>query len=453
MTILKLRNRKHHAAYRYEYVLKKPYINVQKIPHSCYYSKIVDPTLFMLDSWHEIWEVMKCKPSRTLLTGLGVAWGIFILTLLVGIGAGFEDGVFKLFEGFSKRTTYLFSSETSKEYKGTKKGEMVRFERADIDLIKREVSEITLVSPEITQMERVSSLTGNGSFDVRGVFPDYFDIKILEMEKGRLLNALDTKGSRNNVIIGKNVATVLFNHENPIGKNLRIKDTTYKVVGVIKNTLLSNFEERVIYVPFTSYIQNIMPAKEFSTIIYTIRDDADTKKINKRIRSVLARRKHIAPNDDKAFYFNSMEEQINAFNKLFTTLNKFLWLMGISTLLSGVIGVGNIMYTSAKERTREIGIRKSVGAKPSTIKTMIVCESVALTSIAGYVGIILGWLCLKGVGLFITKDTIMMDKPHIDMPIAIGSVILLVMAGTVAGLKPALYASKLSPIDALKDEN
>lgn len=177
------------------------------------------------------------------------------------VGAGFEDGVFKLFEGFSKRTTYLFSSETSKEYKGTKKGEMVRFELSDIETIRRQVSEITLISPEITQIERVTSLTGNGNFDIRGVYPDYFDIKILEMEKGRLLNVLDMKNNRNNVIIGKNVASVLFRHDNAIGKSIRIKDATYKVVGVIKNTLLSNFEDRVIYVPFTSYVQNIMPAE------------------------------------------------------------------------------------------------------------------------------------------------------------------------------------------------
>lgn len=409
--------------------------------------------VFTLDFWYEIWEVVKCKPSRTLLTGLGVSWGIFILTLLIGVGAGFEDGVFKLFEGFSKRTTYLFSSETSKEYKGTKKGEMVRFELSDIETIRRQVSEITLISPEITQIERVTSLTGNGNFDIRGVYPDYFDIKILEMEKGCLLNVLDMKNNRNNVIIGKNVASVLFRHDNAIGKSIRIKDATYKVVGVIKNTLLSNFEDRVIYVPFTSYVQNIMPAKEFSTLVYATNDDADTKSVNDCVRSVLSHRKHISPNDDKAFYFNSMEEQVESFDKLFATLNKFLWFMGISTLFSGVIGVGNIMYTSAKERTREIGIRKSVGAQATTIKTMFVCESVALTSLAGLVGFLLGWLCLKGIGLLISEDTVMMDKPHLNISIGLGSVLLLMIAGTVVGLRPALYASKLNPVDALKDEN
>lgn len=419
---------------------------------------VVNPLVYKMmlltfDFWCEIWDVVKCKPSRAILTGVGVAWGVFILTLLMGVGAGFENGVLKLFEGFSKRTTYLFSSETSKEYKGTKKGEMVKFKKEDIDVLRRTVPSITLISPEIAQLERITSLKGDGNFDVRGVYPDYFSIKILEMEKGRLLNTLDMAKCRKNVIIGRHVASVLFNHENPIGKQLRIKDVSYKVVGVIKNTLLTGLEDRVVYMPYTSYLYNVKPTTEFSTMLYSIRDDADTKEVNERVRSVLSRRKRISPTDDKVFYFNSMEEQVGAFNKLFSALNKFLWFMGISTLFSGVVGVGNIMYTSAKERTREIGIRKSVGAKESIIKTMFVCESVALTSVAGYVGILLGWLCLKVIGLFITEDTVMMDKPHIDVSVAVGAVVLLVVAGTVTGLKPALYASKLNPIDALKEEN
>ena len=409
--------------------------------------------MFTLDFWYEIWTVVKCKPSRALLTGVGVAWGVFILTLLMGVGAGFEDGVFKLFEGFSRRTTYLISSETSKEYKGTKKGELVKFKKEDIEMLRRDIPQIMLISPEIAQIERVTSLNGNGNFEVRGVYPDYFGIKILEMEKGRLLNILDMTDGRKNVIIGKNVASILFNHENPIGKNLRIKDTTYKVVGVIKNTLLTSFEERIIYMPYTSYVRNVSPTLEFSSILYTVSDDTETKDINQNVRDLLAHKKQLSPSDDKVFYFNSMEEQVGAFNDLFGTLNKFLWFMGISTLFSGVIGVGNIMYTSAKERTREIGIRKSMGAKPSVIKTMFVCESVALTSIAGYVGLFFGWLALKIIGLFITADTIMMNKPHINISIALGAVVLLVIAGTMTGLKPALYASKLNPIDALKEEN
>lgn len=164
-------------------------------------------------------------------------------------------------------------------------------------------------------------------------------------------------------------------------------------MGVIKNTLLSNFEDRVIYVPFTSYVQNIMPAKEFSTLVYATNDDADTKSVNDCVRSVLSHRKHISPNDDKAFYFNSMEEQVESFDKLFATLNKFLWFMGISTLFSGVIGVGNIMYTSAKERTREIGIRKSVGLPGNDHKDHV-CVRIGGSHLFGWPRGFFTWLAL-----------------------------------------------------------
>lgn len=180
---------------------------------------------------------------------------------------------------------------------------------------------------------------------------------------------------------------------------------------------------------------------------------AKIKEVNTHVRNVMARKYQFAPSDDKVFYFNSMEEQVKAFTDLFVMIRKFLWFMGISTLVSGVIGVGNIMYSSAKERTREIGIRKSVGAKARQIKAMFLWESIALTSLAGYVGLVLGWGILKVVALFISEDTPMMEKPGLDFPTAVAAIFILVIAGTLAGLRPAIYAAELNPIEALKEEN
>ena len=241
--------------------------------------------------------------------------------------------------------------------------------------------------------------------------------------------------------------------ENPIGKYIRMGQEMFRVIGTIKNTMLNSYEARVIYMPYSVYEQVDATAGRFGTVVFSTVKGAKIKEVNTHVRNVMARKYQFAPSDDKVFYFNSMEEQVKAFTDLFVMIRKFLWFMGISTLVSGVIGVGNIMYSSAKERTREIGIRKSVGAKAQQIKAMFLWESIALTSLAGYVGLVLGWGILKVVALFISEDTPMMEKPGLDFPTAVAAIFILVIAGTLAGLRPAIYAAELNPIEALKEEN
>ena len=406
-----------------------------------------------MDFWCEIYESVKRKPSRTILTGIGISWGIFILIVLVGIGSGFERGVFKLFNGFSKSTTYVDASETSMGYKGAASGRKIQFQKEDLNMLKSRIPEITHLSPETGRWNAVYAGTKNGWFEVRGVYPDYFLIKLLEVEHGRMLNALDMNEARKVVLIGENVVDMLFRKENPIGKYIRMGQEMFRVIGTIKNTMLNSYEARVIYMPYSVYEQVDATAGRFGTVVFSTVKGAKIKEVNTHVRNVMARKYQFAPSDDKVFYFNSMEEQVKAFTDLFVMIRKFLWFMGISTLVSGVIGVGNIMYSSAKERTREIGIRKSVGAKAQQIKAMFLWESIALTSLAGYVGLVLGWGILKVVALFISEDTPMMEKPGLDFPTAVAAIFILVIAGTLAGLRPAIYAAELNPIEALKEEN
>ena len=406
-----------------------------------------------MDFWCEIYESVKRKPSRTILTGIGISWGIFILIVLVGIGSGFERGVFKLFNGFSKSTTYVYASGTSMGYKGAASGRKIQFQKEDLNMLKSRIPEITHLSPETGRWNAVYAGTKNGWFEVRGVYPDYFLIKLLEVEHGRMLNALDMNEARKVVLIGENVVDMLFRKENPIGKYIRMGQEMFRVIGTIKNTMLNSYEARVIYMPYSVYEQVDATAGRFGTVVFSTVKGAKIKEVNTHVRNVMARKYQFAPSDDKVFYFNSMEEQVKAFTDLFVMIRKFLWFMGISTLVSGVIGVGNIMYSSAKERTREIGIRKSVGAKAQQIKAMFLWESIALTSLAGYVGLVLGWGILKVVALFISEDTPMMEKPGLDFPTAVAAIFILVIAGTLAGLRPAIYAAELNPIEALKEEN
>ena len=405
-----------------------------------------------MDFWCEIYESVKRKPSRTILTGIGISWGIFILIVLVGIGSGFERGVFKLFNGFSKSTTYVYASETSMGYKGAASGRKIQFQKEDLNMLKSRIPEITHLSPETGRWNAVYAGTKNGWFEVRGVYPDYFLIKLLEVEHGRMLNALDMNEARKVVLIGENVVDMLFRKENPIGKYIRMGQEMFRVIGTIKNTMLNSYEARVIYMPYSVYEQVDATAGRFGTVVFSTVKGAKIKEVNTHVRNVMARKYQFAPSDDKVFYFNSMEEQVKAFTDLFVMIRKFLWFMGISTLVSGVIGVGNIMYSSAKERTREIGIRKSVGAKAQQIKAMFLWESIALTSLAGYVGLVLGWGILKVVALFISEDTPMMEKPGLDFPTAVAAIFILVIAGTLAGLRRAAKGGRKIPASTIRAE-
>lgn len=406
-----------------------------------------------VDFWYEIYESVKRKPTRAILTGVGITWGIFILIILVGIGSGFERGVFKLFSGFSKSTTYVYASQTTIGYEGTSVGRKITFTDDDTKMLKRSIPQIEKISPEVSQWNLVSVADERGWFEMKGVSPEYFAIKLLQTEKGRLLNSLDASENRNVALIGKNVADVLFGKQEPIGKMIQVNQVLYKVVGIIKNTLLNNMEARTVYIPYSVLLSSNSMAREFTTLLFSLKEKVQTQKIHSRVRSLMARKYKFDPMDEKVFYFNSMEEQVKAFSNLFVMLRKFLWFMGVSTLVSGIIGVGNIMYSSAKERTREVGIRKSVGANTSSIKAMIMWESIALTFISGCIGLLSGWGVLRAVGWFISDDVMMMDKPGIDIPTAIAAMVILVISGTLAGLKPALYAAELNPIDALRDEN
>ena len=402
--------------------------------------------------WTEIRKSIEGNKTRSMLTGLGIAWGILILVLLVGMGRGFEEGVFKLFRGFSQSTAYIYANATTMEYKGQPAGQELFFTSADLHYLKTNLPEIKLLSPETSKWCQVMHNIQKATFEIKGVEPTYFQLRLLDVKEGRILNPLDAIVGRKVVLIGINVAEILFDKQSPIGKEIHVNDDIFMVIGVIANNLQSQYEDRLIYMPFRSFTRYIEPDPRFRAMIMSLEESTTSQKAQTRIRNFLTHRYHIHPDDDKAFYINSMEEQIKAFNSLFGTIRKFLWFMGISTLLSGIIGVANIMYVSAKERTHEIGIRKALGAKKHTIKSMIVYESILITSIAGYSGMLLGMGILWLIGLFIEPDNLLFEKPSIDMSTAIAATLVLIISGTLAGLKPAAYAANLNPIDALREE-
>jgi putative ABC transport system permease protein len=347
---------------------------------------------------------------------------------------------------------YVYAVATTKEYAGVGIGHDLFFTEADLTYLKTHLPEIELLSPEVSKLVKVQNNAQTATYELKGVDPSYFRLHLMDMKEGRLLHPSDVTKNSKVALIGSNVAEVLFDKQLPTGKSIQINDEIFTVVGIIADNLQNQYEARQIYLTYTSFKRYIDHNPQFKTLVMSLRSSSQMQKVQTRIRQFLNHRYRIHPEDDKAFYFNSMEEQVKSFNKLFSTIHKFLWFMGISTLLSGIIGVANIMYVSAKERTHEIGVRKAVGAKNKAIKAMFVGESIIITSIAGYAGLLLGICALKLIGVFIEPDNLLFEKPAIDIGVTIAATLVLIVAGTLAGLKPAAYAANLNPVDSLRAE-
>lgn len=414
-------------------------------------SLFVNILIRMIESWNEIYESIKRNPLRAVMTGLGVAWGIFILILLVGVGNGIQKGTMSLFDGFSRTTTYVFAQKTTSSKDGTLVGTRVTFDEADLMNIPRSITSIAYISPEVSRVSDVYEGLENARFQVRGILPDYFSIKLIKLKEGRLLNTFDESEKRNVAIIGNGVAKMFFEGESPIGKHLQIDSEIFTVIGLITDDLLSTGESRNIYIPYSTFALSNASARHFSTLVYSLQERTPSSSVNRQVNAYMAQKYNYDILDDKVLLFDSMEEQVNVFGKLFSSMKKFLWFMGVSVLISGAIGVGNMMFTSVRERTREMGIRKAVGARPSAIKKMIIGESVAITLFSGCIGILLGCIGLKGLSLLLGNETTLKIEPNIDMAVVLASLFILILAGVLAGLKPAVDAADIEPIEALKE--
>ncbi|MDR1115486.1 MAG: ABC transporter permease [Tannerella sp.] len=390
---------------------------------------------------------------RFTLSSIGIGWGVLILVVLIGVGKGLEDGIFNLFKGFAVNSIYVLASKTTLPYRGNPAGQQILFAEDDLDMLKNNIPSIISISPEASTYQNVSTGDLSADYEIKGVYPEYFNMKLLETGSGRTLNHLDESGQRKVILIGSNVAEMFFDGSDPVGKHLTVGNNVYMVVGVIRNTLLNNTEERQIYMPYSVHSTTFGFAGKFPILAFTYSEKSDFNVIKQRFKEFMGRKYHFSPQDDRAFFFSSVEEQVKAFNSLFDTIKTFLWFIGISTLVGGVIGVANIMYASARERTYEIGIRKAVGARKSEIRWMFIGESVITTFFAGMAGMALGFAILKTIGIFIDPDKMLLEKPGLNLVTSAMTMLILMICGTLAGLRPAIYATNLQPIDSLRKES
>jgi putative ABC transport system permease protein len=407
--------------------------------------------LFDLDQWQEILSTIRKNKLRTILTGISVAWGIFMLVILMGSGNGLAKGVIYNFSD-AKNSIWMGGEQTSKAYKGLNAGRRIDFTNDDINLVANRYKGIDNLSARFGLWGTLISYKNNyGNFEVMAIHPGHQVTEALKLTQGRLLNSLDIKEFRKTAVIGKIIKEQIFKNEDPIDKFITIRGIPFKVVGVYDD--IHEGETKRVYIPISIAQKTFITKNRIDAITFTT-GDATVSESNQMIddlKQMFARKFNFDPEDTRAMWSWNALKEYQQMQSLFNGINLFVLIIGIFTIIAGVVGVSNIMLIVVKERTKEIGIRKAIGAKPASIVWMIILESILITAIAGYIGL------LGGVGLLesiakVMPATEFFRNPGIDFGVAIGATILIVVAGALAGFFPARRASAIRPVVALHDE-
>ena len=408
-----------------------------------------------MDFWQEIFMALRRNKLRTFLTGLAISWGIFILIVLLAAGNGLMNAVTKEFSSRSTNTYTLYGGFTSKPYKGHNSNRWIHFTDKDIRLLENNFPHVDQVSPRITSGGNAVYKDKLCPVSLSGVRPIFAKTNDVKMRVGRFLNELDESNNEKVIVIDKNTQEQLFDmDEDPVGNLIFINNIAYKIVGVWEGYPNSGGGES--FVPFST-LKKLTNENNYSMLNFTTYD-LDTKEANEAfetyLRSQLASLHEFDPNDESSIYISSTMLQYLETNKIFSTLQVFIWIIGIAMLISGIVGVSNIMRITVKERTNEIGIRKAIGAKSRSILASIVVESMVITTIFGYIGMWLGMVVAEISGNVIAKaqegNAITINiVPTIDIRIVLLATALLIVCGVLAGFFPARNAVKIKPIEAM----
>lgn len=410
--------------------------------------------MFIIDRWEEILSTIKKNKLRTFLTGFSVAWGIFMLIILLGSGQGLENGVHDQFESSAVNTLWVWGGETSISYKGLKPGRDITFENDDYQNIKDQVNGIGMIAgrSHVWGDNTVTYKNKYGNFDIRSVHPDYGIIEKVNLVEGRFINPFDINKSLKVSTIGIAVQDALFKGESAMGKYVNVKGVPFKVVGVFTDDDKREDNQRIVYLPITTAQKVFMDRERVNTMAVTVasNDVADSKKMEDDIRSKLSSRLKFDKEDERAMFIWNSVEEFKKFNDLFVAIRWFIWVIGVGTIIAGIVGVSNIMMITVKERTKEIGIRKSMGATPNSIIRLVMMEAIFITGMAGYIGLILGIGLLELISPHI--ETEFFRNPEANLQVAISATIVLILAGMIAGFIPARRAAAIKPVVALRDE-
>lgn len=415
--------------------------------------------MFDLDKWQEIFITIRKNKLRTFLTVFGIGWGIFMIIILLGAGKGLQNGVERDFSAWATNSGFFWSRRTTISYGGFQPGRRITFTNEDTEILRKKVKGLSYLAPR-NQLSgfrggNIVTYGGNtGNFQVNGDYPGYSKIQLVEIAKGRFINDKDITDERKVAVIGRNIKDVLFEDLNPIGKYVKINGVNFLVVGLFDSKRTGEQADRdtqTIYLPFTTFQKTFNYGNRVGWYAYSVKPGYTVSEVEEALIANLIKRHSIHPLDLDAIGTNNLEEEFAEISGLFTGINVFTWFVGISTLLAGVIGVSNIMLIIVKERTKEIGIRKALGATPGSIISLIIQESIFLTSIGGYVALVIGVFILEAIAQVVPEDG-MMGAPEVDIKVAVGALGLLIIGGALAGIMPAKKAASVSPIEAIRVE-
>ena len=406
---------------------------------------------------HEVYSSLKQHKVRSILTGFSITWGIFILIVLLGAGNGFRNGLLNTFSGYASNSIWVTGSRVSRATNdGLQAGAQVRFNDDLLNRLKKRFIEIQQIASEVSLPAANPTVyrDNTGWFEIKGISEDYLNIKSLEIGEGRLLNHLDYLEERRSVIISEHVRDILFDKENPVGKYIGIEGVMFQIIGVLKSgTLFSLMEQNSIYTPSTTLLNTYNLEREYATFGAILHENTTIETFEERLRDYLAKEAGFAKDDRSALFINNIQMQVKVFGMLFDGVDKFLWVLGLCFILSGMIGIMNIMLVVVKERTEEFGIRKAVGATPASIYELIIIEALILTVAFGIAGMLFGF---AGMGIynwivsaFQAGEDQIFAKASIDFSIVLISFLLLTSAGVIAGLFPAKKAAEIMPVETL----
>ncbi|HRN36452.1 MAG TPA: ABC transporter permease [Flavobacteriales bacterium] len=414
--------------------------------------------MFDGEKWAEIFDTIGKNKLRTVLTGFSVFWGIFMLIILLGTGAGLQNGFSYNFRNTAKNTITLYGGETTKPWQGLATQRPIQLDTRDVEALRTAVPGLEHISGNLRVWRGNSNLARGkhyGNFSISGVTPDIAHLQQQEIIQGRFINQADQLETRKVIVLAEDSRDALFKGEDPINQWVRVNNIPFQVVGVYRFEAGGQGmnQSSQVFIPL-SVAQRVFNAQQtVDRIMFSFLDGslAGAQMAAQRAVAVLASRHRFDPTDDRAVYVNNNVENAANFNSIFAGINAFLWIIGIGTIVAGIVGVSNIMLITVKERTKEIGIRKALGATPANVVGQVIMEAVFVSAMAGYLGLVCGVGLLEYIAGHVPGSD-MFRNPTVDLGTALTATAVLVVAGALAGLIPARKAASIRPIEALRDE-
>jgi len=417
--------------------------------------------IFNRDTWQEIFGSIQKNKTRTIITVIGVLWGIFIYIALSGAAKGLDNGFEEKFEDVAMNSMFAWAQQTSVPYAGFKTGRPIQLKLNDVTVLKTRIADIEYIAPRIVkgvfggEPGSIVNKQRTGTYNIYGDYPVLSKIATQKIyKKGRFINDNDIENAKKVCVIGERTKKELFHKdEEVIGQFIRIDNVFFKVIGVKKYDEGGGFgDDGDVTIPFSTFRKMYNTGTDVGWLAIAAHDNADVMKVEEDVKKYLKKIHQISPNDERAIGSFNLGEIFNKIRGFSKGLNFLSLVVGIATIIAGVIGIGNILLISVKERTKELGVRRALGATPSEVRGQIILESVFLTMISGVFGIVLGAIVLKGVDVATQDADIPYSNPTVPIPYILGALLIMVVLGTLIGLIPAQRAVSIKPIDALREE-